>query len=216
MDINQKEKNRFLFLELIYKSSNGNTDVGFSVSDLGTELCLDQSETQNIVNYLLKERLVEYLGTAICITHDGVKEIEYALKNPDKPTEHFLPINIINNTMNIGNVSHSNLQQGTTNSTINSHFNINKISELDNIIKEIKNIQENLGLANHLQQELEADIQTLEIQRESPKPKNNIIKESLTSIRNILEGAAGNVIATIATPVIAPLVNTITHFINNL
>ncbi len=43
--------------------------------------------------------------------------------------------------------------------------------------------------------ELRAEVQTLRAQSESPKPKRSIIRESLSSLRAILEGAAGEVLA---------------------
>ena len=45
--------------------------------------------------------------------------------------------------------------------------------------------------------EVEAEIGTLESQYASPKPKNNIIKESLISLRRIFEGASGSAAAQI-------------------
>lgn len=35
------------------------------------------------------------LGERIGLTHWGIKEVEAAFENPDKPTQTFLPINII-------------------------------------------------------------------------------------------------------------------------
>ena len=40
-----------------------------------------------------------------------------------------------------------------------------------------------------------SDIETIESQIKSPRPKSTIIKECLASIRTILEGAAGSMIA---------------------
>jgi hypothetical protein len=43
--------------------------------------------------------------------------------------------------------------------------------------------------------ELQAEVQTLRAQSESPKPKRFVIRESLSSLRAVLEGAAGEVLA---------------------
>jgi AbiTii len=43
--------------------------------------------------------------------------------------------------------------------------------------------------------ELRAEVATLKAQSESPKPKRSVIRESLSSVRAILEGAAGEVLA---------------------
>ena len=44
-------------------------------------------------------------------------------------------------------------------------------------------------------QEVAADISTIESQIKSSRPKSIIIKESLKGIKTILEGAAGNILA---------------------
>lgn len=49
----------------------------------------------------------------------------------------------------------------------------------------------NLGLDDEVQRELGAETDTLASQMKSPKPKPAIVRESLRSIRTILEGAAG-------------------------
>ncbi|MGF1806772.1 hypothetical protein L4C31_16120, partial [Aliivibrio sifiae] len=44
--------------------------------------------------------------------------------------------------------------------------------------------------------ELNAEVATLEHQLASPKPKRVILSESLKSVRNIVEGVTGSIIAT--------------------
>ena len=53
--------------------------------------------------------------------------------------------------------------------------------------------------------ELRADIATLKAQAESPKPKWEIIKATARSIKTVAEGAAGNVLASLAQPHITTL-----------
>lgn len=190
MDLKQKKTNRFLFLQLLYKDSNGDTGALFDMWEAGAELNLDQDETQRVVDYLIGENLIDSkaLGGLIALTHWGIKEVEEALENPNKATEHFLPINIIN----IGAMHNSTLQQATTNSTINFHFDNGKIADLDRVINSLNSIQDTLNISIDLHKELISEIQTLEIQKQSPKPKNIIITESLKTIRSLLESVAGN------------------------
>jgi hypothetical protein len=98
MDLNEKKKNRFLFLKSLYEASNGDTGAMFDQHEVGAELKFPYDETRRIVEYLIGEHLLEAraMGGVIGLTHWGIKEVEQALENPDKPTEHFLPINIIN------------------------------------------------------------------------------------------------------------------------
>ncbi len=44
-------------------------------------------------------------------------------------------------------------------------------------------------------QGLRSDVETIRVQNSSPTPKKGIIKECLSSIKTVLEGATGNVLA---------------------
>ena len=94
MDLEQKKANRFKFLKFVYDKVDGSTSESVAVFKTGEELGFDRKRTSNIVEYLCNEGLIEYFAGSvdINITHYGVKEIEEALKNPEKPTEHFLPV----------------------------------------------------------------------------------------------------------------------------
>jgi hypothetical protein len=53
--------------------------------------------------------------------------------------------------------------------------------------------------------ELRAELATLKAQAESPKPKWEIIKAIARSIKTLAEGAAGNILASLAQPHVATL-----------
>ena len=152
MSLEQKKKNRFLFLNCLYESSNGDTGAVFNMWEVGSELKLDRNETSQIVDYLIGENLIESraLGGGISLTHWGVKEVEQAIENPSKPTEHFLPLNIIN----IGTMTNSTLQQGTTNSTIKFTYNTQTAVDSEKIVSQLNDIKDLLNLSNELQNEL--------------------------------------------------------------
>lgn len=71
-------------------------------------------------------------------------------------------------------------------------FDIPKLKEL---IRAIRTSVGEIGLEDNAKAELTAEIQTLESQAASPKPKTSIIRESLLSAKSILEGAAGSLVA---------------------
>lgn len=196
MSLEQKKKNRFLFLEKMYSESNGDTGAMFNMWEVGQELNIERENTRQIVDYLIGENLIEAvaLGGGISLTHWGVKEVEQAMENPNEPTEHFLPINIIN----VETMTNSTIQQATSYSTVTNHFDNSKLNQLDDLINAVNNIKEKISLPSELFQELNSELQTLTIQKDSPKPKPAIITESLKSIRTIFENIAGNAL----TPVI--------------
>jgi hypothetical protein len=94
----------------------------------------------------------------------------------------------------IGNMSNSQLQQNTTNSTQTLQISESIKDELTSLIHDIKKLKEEVA-DPELQAELTSELEVLEAQVKSPKPKHTIIGETLKSIRNITEGIAGSLIA---------------------
>lgn len=69
------------------------------------------------------------------------------------------------------------------------------ISKLKDLIRALKTSVGEIDFEGNAKAELNAEIQTLESQAGSPNPKTSIIRESLLSAKNIIEGAAGNLVA---------------------
>ena len=120
--------------------------------------------------------------------HYGIKEVEEALENPDEGTQHFPAVNIIN----VGTMTNSVIQQSSPSGAQNINFGAEEKADLKSFLLELKQSLDQLNLASDEQNEIIADINTAEVQVDSPKPKTNILRESLKSIRAILEGAAAN------------------------
>lgn len=64
--------------------------------------------------------------------------------------------------------------------------------DLNNLVQEILKRMDEWNLNTEDKEELRSDIYTIQAQLKSPNQKNNIIKESLLSVRNIIEGSAGS------------------------
>ena len=193
MDIAQLKKDRFNFLKVIYEAANANTSYMFDMWEVGRELNFDHAYTGAIADYLIGEGLIESraLGGGIGLAHEGIKEIEQALSSPTKPTLHFIPVNQIN----IGTMHNSAIQQATTNSTQNFHVTTNHVSELRELINELKAVIGKAEFPKEQREELQAEITTLEAQSNSPKPKSSIILETLKSAKAILEHVPAILIA---------------------
>jgi len=73
-----------------------------------------------------------------------------------------------------------------------SQFDVSKLKE---VIQALRASAGEIDLEENAKAELAAEIQTLESQAASPKPKTSIIRESLLSVKSILEGAAGSLVA---------------------
>jgi hypothetical protein len=74
-------------------------------------------------------------------------------------------------------------------------FNQNQFGELDDIITKPRKVQGRPELPKEEKEELEAEIQTIESQAKSPRPRTQIIKDALSSARKIIEPASGVVTA---------------------
>jgi hypothetical protein len=96
----------------------------------------------------------------------------------------------------IEQMSHSQIQQNTKHSTQTLGVQTLDLKSVSQLVHSLKSLMGKLGLNAEQESELNADIRTVESQLASPKPKAAVIRESLHSIRNVLEGAAGSGLAT--------------------
>jgi hypothetical protein len=99
------------------------------------------------------------------------------------------------NIVNVGTMHGSSIQQASPGAKAEIHFEANdpKVEKLlDTIVRSLDQIT----LSESARKQLEADVATLRAQISSPHPKSSIVVECLHSMRAILEGAAGSVIAT--------------------
>lgn len=216
MDLKKLKKERFDFLNKVYESVKGSTSYMVNMWDVGNELNFSREQTHSIFNYLNDEGLVEpmALGGGMAITHYGIKEIEEAFSEPDKPTEHFLPIN--NYNINIGVMNGGAVQQATNNSTINYTNSNEVINAITDFTKELKQFIDNSNLSNDEVEELQTDIQTIEVQSNSKKPKTEILKASLNSIKTIIEGTIAGVTTNVITANSNLLIQKATHLLTLL
>ena len=97
---------------------------------------------------------------------------------------------------NIGSMSHSQIQGGTSNSTQALEVSGIDLDEMRNFVKDLHASLSSLKLGPAERDELTQEIVTIKAQLGSPKPKLAILRESSRSIRNILEGATGSALAT--------------------
>ena len=114
----KKKEARFRFLKELYEETEGSSSEIVKDQTIGKRLGFIDSETDNILEYLRGEGLIDYISMdgGLQITHNGVVEVEEALQNPRDSTQHFPPVI---NVLNIQNANNSQLQQGTTGSNQN-------------------------------------------------------------------------------------------------
>ncbi|MCP4486309.1 MAG: hypothetical protein GY820_03180 [Gammaproteobacteria bacterium] len=202
IDINKRKEQRFRFLQRLYELTGGSELKRVFKTDVSDSLNIDQQEVSNICQYLKGESLAEPVNRDISITHFGIMEVEAALSEPDKPTQYFPPVNIIN----IHNMEGSVIQQGNINSSQSVQFEEHTKIKINEFLDELKSNLPALKLASENESEINTDITTIETQLASVNPKNSIIKECLLSIQRILEGAGGAVVAQQLLPYVPALI----------
>jgi AbiTii len=90
-----------------------------------------------------------------------------------------------------GQVGSTNIQQGAQHGTtqVSVRTDIDFARAADFVATLMRDL-ENLEVTSDQKSELRAESQTIDAQTRSPKPKSTIVRESLRTIRTILEGAA--------------------------
>ncbi len=129
------------------------------------------------------------LNWALKLEEDGILGDGMTFSKEEKETANGVSYNINNF---YGNVTHSQVQQGTSQS--NQSQDNSKGVDLGSLLALVENIRDSFpvaGLSPDQCGELEGELNTLTAQAKSPKPKLLIIRESLLSMKRIIEGAAG-------------------------
>jgi hypothetical protein len=196
--IERKHQLRLAFLKKIYELAEGNTDVLVKGAEVAHQIGLkdgEEDQARAVAQYLEGEGLIRVEGRfrglgPVRLTHAGLREIEDAIRQPDTPTRHFRPINILHVDQMIG----STIQQGTIGSSQTLNIGSEALEQLRAFIERLSHSLDELQLQMDSRDELNAEVATVEAQLNSPKPKTSILREGLSSIKRILEGAVGSAI----------------------
>ena len=133
------------------------------------------------------------LEWSLKLERDGIIGEGMSFSREEKQKAQSITYNIKNYIQ--GNIEHSQVQVDTADSIQKGSFKEIDVSQLKDFINTLKLSLDKLGIEGDNKAELISEIRTLESQTDSPKPKTSIIRESLASVRRILEGAAGNLMA---------------------
>jgi len=192
--LTQVKARRFQFLRRLYESTRGRSQLALDEQQVGQQLGMPPDELDAITEYLDAEGLIEFPTYGhVSITHAGVREVEAALDRPEQPTPHFPPVNFIY----VEQMSHSQIQQGTTSSTQTGTFGTTDLTPISQFIEELRTRLADLKISEDDQHEANLQIATVQAQLSSRRPSFSIIRESLHTIRNILEGGVGSAAATV-------------------
>lgn len=192
LDIEEKKKSRFTFLNKLHELSGGNVHTSFNMFALGETFGFDRELTVNIINYLENMGLIKWRGSGdISISRDGLIEIEEALSQPDKPSKHFAPVG---NLITAGPAKDAQRQEGRSEieGIVVGKAACERVQALILLLKESI---DTLQLEPEIQSDLTADIHTIEAQMTSSQPKATVLAPCLNSIQEILKGKADSTCA---------------------
>jgi len=194
------------------------------------KMCGIDIRLMNTILAVLGDKIHKYYGAgnsfpyAICISDEGLRylyegpktsvaKISYIHNDhsshthgPNSPvvSGNFAARNM--ESISIGSMSNSSIQQGTYDSL--GQIITRGQDELASILVSLRAIQDGLDNSIDVHKELISEIETLASQQKSPRPKGIIVTTSLNAIKAIIEKIAVNA----ATPAV---VDQITHFLSN-
>ncbi|MDD4877190.1 MAG: hypothetical protein PHQ86_08720 [Dehalococcoidales bacterium] len=163
--------------KILSESIGGKKRVRLLVSNSSLFPILDSIKTI-ILNWAMKLEEDNILGKGLTFT---VHEKTIAQSTTSNITNFY------------GAVSSSQIQQQTSDSIQSLTMDKIDIEPILKIITEIRDRLPELELANELEKELNAELDTVNAQAISPKPKPSILTESKSSIKRILESTASTI-----------------------
>lgn len=191
-------------LQALYDATRAKTEPVF-VEELNTGLAVEDAKAA--WRYLKDRGLIDTFNIPYTarINGAGVDAIEGAKDHPDQPSADFPSVsyNIVYNTMNIGTMSNSPIQQGGIQSTHTQNviYSAQDISDLTKLVAELTSHLGELGLDDAGKRKAEAQIAMINAQL-LHEPDPVIINQAGRTLRNIVEGAAGSLLATAVQPTV--------------
>ena len=146
----------------------------------------------NQIHGVLDSLRTEILNWSLELEKKGIKGEGMTFSSNEKQAAESVVTNITNN---IGSMQYSQLQQASTHSQQTLEFTVSN-DDIAQFIEVLKLSADKLTLAENKKAELDAEISTIDHQLGSPKPKKIILFECLKSVRNIIEGTTGSIVAT--------------------
>ncbi|EJS78024.1 hypothetical protein ICY_00776 [Bacillus cereus BAG2X1-3] len=94
-----------------------------------------------------------------------------------------------------GNATGLQIQSQTSNSSQTIQQDNLDIQKVDELLHNIKEHMSQINLSNEQKETINANVETIERQKQLSSPNSTIIKEGFSTIRNILEGVTGSIVA---------------------
>lgn len=191
-------------LKLLYDATRARTEPVF-IEELNSGL--SEEDAKAAWRYLKDRGLIDTFNIAYTarINGAGVNAIEGAQRRPDQPSANFPSVsyNIVYNTLHVGTMHNSPIQQGGVQSTQNQSvtYNAQDIADLTRLVNEVAAHLGELQLDAAQERRAKAQLATLQAQL-ADEPDPVIVKQAGRTLQNIVEGAAGSLLATAVQPTV--------------
>lgn len=196
--LEKKREGRLRFMVGLYETVDGFDAQAVETAQVAAKLGLevsnpdDRLEIMKRVRYLQGEGLINVSEAiddteSINITHKGVREVEDAMSKRDEPTEHFPAFSSV-----YANIMGNSSKQQADSEDVQALATITENNRLEvvRIIQSLQTWTGQLAFDEDQRSEVETDIQTIETQLGSPRPKVRIIELSLQSVKRTIEEAS--------------------------
>jgi len=148
-------------------------------------LLFGKSQAQRVID-TVRNIILEW---ALKLEEDGImgENLSFSKEEKQEASKH-------DYTIVIGNATGVQIQQNTQNSNQTMINEIN-LEEVSTFISTIKHNLNQIGLQGASQKVVETEVAVISTQLESEKPNPSIIKQSLQTVKTVLEGVTGSLIA---------------------
>lgn len=192
-------------LRAIYELTRNQSNPVDDVSQLS--IGLTEEELRAAWRYLRDKNLIQTfnLDYAARINANGVDAVENAQNHPNQPTPGFPSVtyNTVYNTVNVGSMVSSSVQQAGANADQKVVYNSQEWrSSLESFVNELTTHLKELDIDARQKQKAEAQIATIKAQLTDDEPDQVIVKQAGRTLRNITEGAIGGLVATAIQPAV--------------
>lgn len=133
------------------------------------------------------------LKWALQLEADGILGEKLAFSKEEKAAAENASYHIQN--FYAGDIHGSQFQQQSPNAIQIGEFANLDHAKIGNFLRSLESSLDDLKLPKRDEEQVSVDIKTVDTQLGAPEPKKAIIKESLLSLRRVLEGAGGTIAA---------------------
>lgn len=184
--LERKRQRRLEYMQALYDETGGSTNVAVDMWELGDQLGWSREDTDHTVEYLGEEGLLETvaMGGTICITHQGVVEVEASISRPNDATEHFPARNVIN----VGTMIASQIQQDSAGATQTTQvIAADSAQELLEVIRQLRSeVLPELELGKDDAETLKTELEVAELYLRSNRPRRAAVRQSIEQVSVLL------------------------------